>query len=124
MPRRAKKTMPKKAAKPKMSKTTFVLGLGNIPADDVVTKAKAEGITMTRAHVYTIRAHAKLAAKKRGPGRPAKRGPGRPPRARVQSGGNVGDAEKTLMGVVLALGLTRTRELVDRVAERLEAVLR
>jgi hypothetical protein len=116
--------MPKK----KMSKTAFVLGLGSVPADEAVKKAKAEGMTLTRAHVYTIRAHAKLKAKKRGPGRPpGKRGPGRPlggGRPRVQDGTHVGDAERTLLGVVLALGLTRTRELVDKMAERLEAVLR
>src|SRR5450755_3007554 len=54
MPRRTKKSTPKQ-----MTKTAFVLGLGNTPAEDIVRKAKAEGVTLTKAHVYTIRAHAK-----------------------------------------------------------------
>jgi len=121
--RAAKKTAPTKVGPEKTTTTAFVLSQGSIPAGDVVAKAKAAGMTISRAHVYSIRAQAKT---KTSPGRPSgKRRPGRPSGSgRAPASGANPDAEKTLMGVVLALGLTKTRELVDRVAERLEAVLR
>jgi hypothetical protein len=199
--RRAKKTTATRttaaAAPKKITKTAFVLSQGDIPANDVVEKAKAAGITITKGHVHTIRTKANAKGKmkrgrgrpagKRGPGRPkiaaarkstatiankkvskasfimsfsldtpakeivgagkAKgmkftgnyvarirsyratdtgRGPGRPGGARTQTrnGAIGGDFERTLMGVVMALGLSKTRELVDRMEERLEAVLR
>lgn len=52
-----KKPTPKK---PKMTKTAFVLALpADMPAKEVVAKAKAEKIGLTEAHVYNIRSTAK-----------------------------------------------------------------
>lgn len=50
----------KKTTKPYGNKTKFVLGLPReMPAKQVVEKAKQQGITITEAHVYKIRSTAK-----------------------------------------------------------------
>jgi hypothetical protein len=203
MPRKTttKKTTLAKKSAPKITKTAFVLSLGSIPAGEVIAKAKAAGMTISKAHVYAIRAEANAkAGKKRGAGRhkttaakkttaptstkkvnkasfimsfpvgvspkevaaagkekgitfspnyvsrirslekgrgtAPRRGPGRPPgkggpgrragsrQVKTSNGAIGGDFERTLMGVVMALGLSKTRELVERAAEKLEAILR
>jgi len=58
----------------KINKSAFVRNLpANMPAKDVVAKAKASGFSMTPAHVYAIRSkdNAGTVQVKRGAGRPA-----------------------------------------------------
>ena len=70
-------------AKRRGSKTSFVLGLAmDLPAKEVVAKAKEEGIELSEKYVYEVRAaqRAKTGKPKarRGAGKVAGRGPGRP----------------------------------------------
>jgi hypothetical protein len=63
-----------------INKSAFVRSLGDIPAAEVIEKAKHQGFTLSPAHVYTIRA----AAKRKGAGSVRvvrRRSPGRPPRS-------------------------------------------
>lgn len=135
--------MPSDTKKPskKITKTAFVLGLGDIPAVDAVAKAKAAGMTLSKAHVYAIRAIAKAKKKKsgapgaalvkRGPGRPpGKRGPGRPPGRpaglinRAETTKEAGEsAERALASIILTIGVSRTIDLVERVATKLKAAV-
>lgn len=71
-------------AKHTINKSAFVRALGNIPAKDVVRKAKQRGFTLSIAHVYTIRSAMNRKAGGRSAGRVVRRG--RPPKARTGSG--------------------------------------
>jgi hypothetical protein len=65
-------------AKP-VNKSAFVRGLPEgLSAADVIAKAKAAGITVSKAQVYTIRTNARAQAKRGGTRRP-----GRPPAAQA-----------------------------------------
>ena len=53
------------------TKTAFVLGLKDVPAADVVTRAAAAGIQITRQQVHNLRSAAKKARKRKRTAKPA-----------------------------------------------------
>jgi hypothetical protein len=99
------------------SKTGFVLGLAkDMPASEVVAKAKAAGIKLTDRYVYVIRSKAKGRA-----GKPAGRR-GRPPKVAgakrgPKPGRKAGAVSATALGtafleMALDLGLARAEALL------------
>jgi hypothetical protein len=66
----------KKAASAKISKTDFIRNLGpDLPADEIIEKAKAQGLSLTRKYVWTKQSemrNGKGAAKEGGASRPTK----------------------------------------------------
>lgn len=97
------------------SKTAFVLGLAkDMPASEVVAKAKAAGLELTDRYVYVIRSKAKgRAGKPTGRrGRPpkvagAKRGP--KPGRKAGSAAGLG---AQFLEMALDLGLARAEEML------------
>jgi hypothetical protein len=112
-----------------VSKTAYVRGLPeSMPAEEVVAKAAAEGIALSKNHVNTIRSLARTAAAKKVGKGPAKRGPGRP-RKVVSNGAHeaheasVGGFEAQLAELVLDHGVRRVEEALGAIRERLQALL-
>jgi hypothetical protein len=102
------------------NKSAFVRGLpGDMSAKDVVSKAKAAGLTLTENYVYTIRSAAKNKAKK-GTGR----GPGRPKgsKSAAVSLGSNGSLEKDFVAAALELGLGNAEKLLAKLRARIKAV--
>jgi hypothetical protein len=114
MPR---KKMTSGSAKKTPSKTAFVLGLAkDMPASEVVAKAKAAGIELTDRYVYVIRSKAKgRAGKPTGRrGRPpkvagAKRGPKPGRKAAAVSATSLATQ---FLEMALDLGLARAEDLL------------
>jgi hypothetical protein len=109
-----------------VSKTAYVRGLPeSMPAEEVVAKAAAEGIALSKNHVSTIRSLARTAAGKKVGKGPAKRGPGRPPKV-VSNGAHeasVGGFEVQLAELVLDHGVRRVEEALAAIGARLQALL-
>src|SRR5688500_19772393 len=96
MPRKkaAKKSSTSSAAKPQ-SKTAFVLAQpAGLSAKEVSAKAKAAGLAITEAYVYTIRSSAKnkVGGPRRKPGRP--KGSKNAPKGGGSMAGAVGSLRK------------------------------
>jgi hypothetical protein len=108
--------MPKTRKTKSPSKTAFVLSLPrDLPASDVVAKAKAQGIEITDRYVYVIRSKAKGRA-----GKPAGRR-GRPPKAAGakrgpkpgrKAGASHGSLGAQFLEMALDLGLSRAEDLL------------
>jgi hypothetical protein len=117
--------MPKTKKAP--SKTAFVLSLAkDMPASEVVAKAKAAGLELTDRYVYVIRSKAKgRAGKPTGRrGRPpksagAKRGP-KPGRAASGSPVALGTQ---FLEMALDLGLARAEELLVSLRSKVQQAL-
>jgi hypothetical protein len=98
--------MPKKDA----TKAAFVRGLpDNMPAKDVVEKAKEAGLKLTTAYVYVIRSQARGGGKKRKNGAS--------PRASK-------DAQVRLIAAASELGISRSIDLLTEEKARLTRLLR
>jgi hypothetical protein len=116
-------------AKPQ-SKTAFVLGQpAGLSAKEVSAKAKAAGLGITEAYVYTIRSSAKSKAglPKRKPGRPkgSKNAPkdsggGGSVRAAV---GSLKKAEGQLLEWILEHGTSAVQQMVDNVTSKLRRIV-
>src|SRR5580765_3940178 len=92
------------------SKAEFVRGLPqNMPAKQVVEKAKEAGLKLTTAYVYVIRSQARTGGKKS-----ASNGAPRPSK----------DAEAKLIAAASEIGLTRSIEVLTREKERVMKLLR
>jgi hypothetical protein len=92
------------------SKAEFVRGLPpNMPAKQVIEKAKEAGLKLTTAYVYVIRSQARTGAKKSAAS-------GAP---RVSK-----DAEAKLIAAASEIGLTRSIEVLTREKERVMKLLR
>jgi hypothetical protein len=108
--------MPKTKSKT-TNKSAFVRSLpGDMSAKDVVSKAKAQGITLTENYVYTIRSAAKTKAKKGGTGR----GPGRPKGSRA--GGSSSGSEQGFIEHALDIGLGNAEKLLAKLRARIRSV--
>jgi hypothetical protein len=131
MPRKkaAAKSSSTSAAKPQ-SKTAFVLSQpAGLSAKEVSAKAKAAGLAITEAYVYTIRSSAKNKAgmPRRKPGRPkgsknAPRGGGRV----TASGGGVSSlkqAEAQLLEWILEHGTPAVQQMVSNVTARVRQIV-
>ena len=101
--------MAKKKTEKKISKAAFVRGIdAGTPAKEVVAKAKAEGMVLSEAYVYNVRATSKT--KKPGRGRP--RGPA-PRSAGVRPAPGRGSAEELLRAVAAELGLAHAISVLE-----------
>jgi hypothetical protein len=95
------------ASKKAVSKTAFIKSLApSMPAKQVVEKAKAEGIKLSVAYVYSIRASAK---KNSG----ASKNGGRPAASTGRRAGNV--AEHDFIRHAFAIGFERASHLLASV---------
>jgi hypothetical protein len=117
--------MPKKSTSSKTpSKTAFVLSLPpTMPAKDVLSKAKASGLKLTEAYIYSIRSKAKGRV-----GQPAARR-GRPPKAAsagsapVSSGAGGSGLERQFLSLALDLGLARAESLLSNLRSKLKSAI-
>jgi hypothetical protein len=104
--------MPKKpAAKAVPNKSEFVRNQPEgLSAADIMAKAKAAGITLTPAHIYTIRAAAK------------RRNGAAAPRGRRPSGGASagGGPERQFIALALDIGLGRAEALLAQLKSRVQ----
>src|SRR5437763_14108773 len=98
--------------KKEASKAEFVRGVPqNMPAKDVVEKAKEAGLKLTTAYVYVIRSQARTGGKKS-----AARANAAPRAPR--------DAEAKLIAAASEIGLTRSIELLTLEKARVMRLLR
>lgn len=97
----------------KQSKAAFVRSLPpNMPAKDVIEKAKAAGHKLSPAYVYVIRS--------KGSSKTAGRGGRKLGRGR-QGRSNGGAAERQLVSAALELGFGRAQEILNAAKARLQA---
>jgi len=116
-----------KKARSKPNKSAFVRNLpADMPASDVIEKAKAEGLTLTPAYVYSIR----TAARRRSNGGSSLgSGGGSAPVGRRGGGaaatgpGGGGRVEDLLRAVASELGLSRAIAVLQTEQRRVRAVL-
>src|SRR5688572_19713355 len=101
----------------KTNKSAFVRSFSNdTPAKDVVEKGKAQGISLSVAYVYSIRANAKRAERRSAAGGGGGGGGGMAParRGRAPMSANTGGrAEELLRAVASELGLSRALEVLQ-----------
>jgi len=117
---KAKKKASTKARGPRVNKSEWIRNQpATLPAKDVLTKAKAEGIKLSLAQIYTARSTAKKKAGS-GPGRK----PGRPPRVLpVSTGGatvgrrEVADLRHEFVKIAMRIGTDEAQILLDRVID-------
>jgi hypothetical protein len=130
MPRKksAKASASTSGAKPQ-SKTAFVLGQpAGLSAKEVSAKAKAAGLAITEAYVYTIRSSAKNKAglPRRKPGRPkgsknAPKGGGAVATVRGAVG-SLKRAEAQLLEWILEHGTPAVQQMVSNVTTKLRRI--
>ncbi|HEY2368264.1 MAG TPA: hypothetical protein VGH87_17820 [Polyangiaceae bacterium] len=97
------------------SKAEFVRGLPeNMPAKNVVEKAKEAGLKLTPAYVYVIRSQARTGGKKSS-------SPDDAPRVAGPRGSGM---EAKLIATASEIGLTRSIDLLTREKERVMKLLR
>jgi hypothetical protein len=113
-----------------VNKSAFVRGLpSTMSATDVIAKGKAEGIKLTAAQVYTVRANAKRAGSEGPKGKPGPK-PGAKatkavasPVARSAAKIDTGNHDHHFVSLVLNIGLARAEALLARVRDRVTAGL-
>ncbi len=112
---------PKKTAAKKVTKTAYVLGLArDLPAKDVVAKAKAAGITLTDKHVYSIRSGAKARKAKTGP--KMKTGP-KAGSKRLANGAGNGSIESRFVDLAMDVGLARAEEMLGKLRAKVKGIV-
>lgn len=105
----AEAATPGTEASASMSKRDFVLSFGSsTPASEILAQAKARGLSLSKAYLYTIRSS-------KGP--KDKAGPA-PRAARTAKAGH--DLESQLIDAALDLGLARATQILDRVRSKLK----
>jgi hypothetical protein len=126
MPKKSAKKSPSHAVKPsakhKTSKAAFVRSLPtSTPAKEVVAKAKSQGITLTDAYVYNVRATSKAGkGKKKSSKRGASSAKRRPLTVKVSGGRG---AEDLLRAVAAELGLARAIAVLETEHARVRKLL-
>lgn len=109
--------MPKKTAAKKTSRADFVRSQpATMPAADVVAKAAAAGVKLSKDNVYRTRMldnRAKRSGGSAAPGRTRSRSRGKRP------AGQHTEHVRALRSVVLHVGIDRARELMDDVVRGL-----
>ena len=97
-------TAQEKPAKAPKSKTAFVMSLSeDLPAKEVVDRAKKLGMEISDKYVYVVRSNARKRSKKR-------RGPGRPPGSTSTASGTPGERE--FRRLALDLGVKKAEQLM------------
>lgn len=97
------------------AKSAFIRSHPDLPAKEVVARARAAGIKLTTAQVYGTRSYTRKSGG-RGPGRP--RGT-----ARATTGQPARTAEAAFKKLVIDLGVRRARELLDDVEHTLRRLV-
>ncbi|MCC6526822.1 MAG: hypothetical protein IT373_29505 [Polyangiaceae bacterium] len=102
------KSTPKSAQKPQ-TKSDFILAHPNVPAKDIVAKAKSAGFALTEKYVYTIRSVARS----------------RQQRASLRAAAPTGKsgAESLLVAVAAEVGLARAISLLEAERQKVLAML-
>lgn len=101
----------------RVNKSAWIRGQPtDLPAKEVLKKAKAEGIKLSLAQVYTARSTAKKAPSASGGGR-ASAAPKRAPATLPTRSAASGDLRRQFMGLALRLGTDEAQRLLDRVAK-------
>jgi hypothetical protein len=94
----------------KQSKAAFVRSLPpNMPAKDVIEKAKAVGHKLSPAYVYVIRSKG------------SSKGAGKVGRRAGRGRGNGSAAERQLVNAALELGFARAQEILNAAKARIQA---
>ena len=115
----------RRGAGPKTNKSAFVRSLpADMPAKDVVEKAKAQGMKLSVEYVYSIRAAAKTTAKKSAKAGAAKRR-GRAPKTKSSNGNGSSSArvEDLLRAAAAELGLSHAIGLLQAEQQKVRAVI-
>ena len=125
MPKKSTKKTLSHSTKAKISKAAFVRSIApSTPAKEVVAKAKAQGITLTDAYVYNVRATWR--ATKTAPTKPALRQPKSSTAKRgpvtVRLSGARG-VEDLLRAVAAELGLVRAIDVLEAEHRRVRKLL-
>jgi hypothetical protein len=116
----------RRGGRPISSKRTFVLGLpGDLPAADVIKRAKAQGMKLTTNYVYKIRSRGAAAGSRpeatvRTPSvvsKAVKRG--RPAGVRLPAS-NGSNHDEHFVSLVLDVGLARAAALLEKVRARVQ----
>ena len=98
-----------------VNKSAFVRGLpASLSAVEVITRARAKGIKLSAAQVYTIRANARRKADT--PSLPRLRGIALSAGTRGRRGG--GDSESAFLQMALELGLVRAESILGSLRDR------
>jgi hypothetical protein len=130
----SKKSTKSSASQDTPSKADFIRGLPvTTPAAEVVSRAKAAGISLTPQYVYNLRARANVKSSA-AVGPVVKRGPGRPPRspsavaasprvAPMGTNGQLGDIEAVLRAIGAELGLGQAIAVLEAEREKVAAML-
>jgi hypothetical protein len=115
----------RRGGRPISSKRTFVLSLpAEMPAADVIKRAKTQGMKLTTNYVYKIRSRGAAAS-----GRPETKGRalsvspksskrGRPAQVRTPAGNGAHD--ENFVSLVLDVGLARAAALLEKVRARVQ----
>ena len=118
------KAKPKVKARPKpeVSKKAFVLSFSaDTSAAEILDKAKAARIALTRKYIYNVRGQAKVA--KKIPKKTAKKTKAAPtPKPVVRTTPRTGSAEERFVDLVLDIGLVRAGELLAKIKERVKGL--
>jgi hypothetical protein len=119
---KTKKKSTSKSAAPRLNKSEWIRNQpASTPAKDIVSKAKAEGIKLSLAQVYTARSAAKKKAGRIGkPGRPKGSGGGAsaaalkvlPVRGKVS-----GDLRTQFVKIAMRIGTDEAQILLDRIID-------
>ena len=105
-----------KAKGPRVNKSAWIRNQpGTLSAKDVVEKAKAEGITLSLAQVYTARSTAKRQGEPKRGAAPGRRGPGRPKGAATS--GVTSDLRRQFVQIAVRIGTDEAQRLLDRVVD-------
>jgi hypothetical protein len=119
MPKKKNAKRSTHSTKVKISKAAFVRSLpGKMSAKEVVAKAKAQGITLTDAYVYNVRATSKAGGKKSS----AAGGSSRGRSVTVKLSGARG-AEDLLRAVAAELGLARAIAVLEKEHSKVRRLL-
>ena len=115
----------RRGGRPISSKRTFVLSLpGDLPAADVIKRAKAEGMKLTTNYVYKIRSRGAAASSRsatigRAPAPTIKLGK-RGAASIARSAASNGAHDEHFVSLVLDVGLARAAALLERVRARVQ----
>ena len=116
MPKSKRKSSAKNGG-PRVNKSAWIRSQpGALSAKEVVDKAKAEGIQLSLAQVYTARSTAKKQGRATNGARSgARRGPGRP----KGSGASPvsGDARRQFVQLAVRIGTDEAQRLLDRIVD-------
>ena len=109
----------KKTPKPAVNKSQFIRDNASLPPQEIVAKAKKQGIDLSIAMVYTILSEYRKKQRKS----PSKASAARPGTSAKPTGSHK-EAEATFGALILRLGVERAQELFDQTKAKVENSLK